>query len=188
MEGVYREILNEKMSGKTFFYQKELAERLGLSISTVHHALKPLERMGAIIKRTKGFSLASPKKTLYYWASIHTNAPAYQTFYDASVEEIEGLMPPVLFTAYSGAKLYNDIFPAEYSEVLIYAPVESVKKRFPPSKRRVPNIIVLRCDDNLFKFNRTPLCQIFVDLWNLNTWYAQEFLKVLEERFDGILE
>jgi hypothetical protein len=32
------------------------------------------------------------------------------------------------------------------------------------------------------------LAQTFVDLWNLDTWYARDFLKELEARLDGVLE
>ena len=38
------------------------------------------------------------------------------------------------------------------------------------------------------KYEKTPIVQIFVDLWNLNTWYAKEFLKEAEVKVNEILE
>ena len=33
-----------------------------------------------------------------------------------------------------------------------------------------------------------PLPLLFVDLWNIDTWYAKDFLRALEEKLHGILE
>ncbi len=54
-------------------------------------------------------------------------------------------------------------------------------------RRPKPNLIVLRLDGHIEKFNVAPTCQIYVDLWNLNTWYANEYLKKLEEIINGVL-
>ena len=36
--------------------------------------------------------------------------------------------------------------------------------------------------------NITTLGLTFVDLWNLRSWYAKEFLKAFEVKLNGILE
>ena len=45
------------------------------------------------------------------------------------------------------------------------------------------NLFVLKDDENIEKYDKSgTIGQIFVDLWNLNSWYANDFLKALEER------
>lgn len=187
LESVYREILEQCLKGKKEFTQKKLAEICELSISTVNYALKPLQKIGAIAKKVKGFYITEPKKILIYWSSIHKMKIHYETHYKGGVEEIESLMPPVLFTAYSGAKFYYDLNPSDYSEVLVYGNVEEIKKRFLATKGK-PNVICLESDEHLMSYKKMPLVQIFVDLWNLNTWYAKEFLKVVEVKINELLE
>lgn len=187
LESVYRELQVQCFKGKKEHTQKNLAKICKLSISTVNYALKPLEKMGAIAKKVKGFYITDAKKILVYWASIHKMKILYETHYEKVVEEIESLMPQVLFTAYSGAKFYYDINASDYSEVLVYGKVEEIKKRFPAMKGK-PNVICLESDEHLSRYKKTPLVQIFVDLWNLNTWYAKEFLKVVEAKINELLE
>ncbi len=101
--------------------------------------------------------------------------------------EIEKNMSPGLFTAYTGYKYMFNEAPADYSEVYIYADAMEVERRFPP-RRGKPNVFVLKQDEHLLKFKRIPIAQLYVDLWNLDTWYAHEYLKCLEEKINGILE
>lgn len=187
IESVYREILTSHFNNKKEFTQKNLAEVCRLSISTVNYSLKPLQKMGAIAKKTRGFYITDPKKILIYWASIHKMEKVYETHYDADAQQIESLMPPCLFTAYSGAKFYYNINPSDYSEVFVYGDYEEIKKRF-PFRKGIPNIVCLKTDEHLMKYEKTPIVQIFVDLWNLPTWYAKEFLKETEVKVNEILE
>ncbi len=194
IERVYREILYKVIDeGKldATFKQKELSKSASLSISTVNYALEPLVSMNAIRKRRLGFNIIDPKKILLYWASIRKLARsiAYQTFVNSKVERIETEVPAKsVFTAYTAYKLKFDQVPSDYGEVVVYGEKSDFEKRFPVNEKFRPNLIVLELDEHLLKFKIAPLAQIFVDLWNLNTWYAKEFLKKLEAKIDGIVE
>ncbi len=190
IERVYREIMYQTIEKKQdFFTQRSLSNKCRISIGNVNHALNPLESMNAIEKKPRGFRVINPKKMLLYWASIRNLKKdiVYQTFSKESITEIEKKMPPCLFTAYSGYKFRFDSIPSDYSEIFIYADIDKIKKRFPFVKGK-SNIFVLKTDEHLLRFKQLPLAQLFVDLWNLNTWYAQDFLKALEEKIHGILE
>lgn len=167
--------------------QKEIAERLGISLSTVNNALEPLARIGAVEKRKFGFRLADKEKALAYWASIRNleKDTAYKTRVELPVDEIEKLIPSgTVFTAFSAFRLRFKEAPADYSEVYIYASEEElgeIKKRF-PQKGGPANIIVLR-KETMFKEKKIVSNELlFVDLWNLKEWYAKEFLKALKQK------
>ncbi len=65
--------------------------------------------------------------------------------------------------------------------------MDKIRERFPKMHGK-SNVIILTMDDHLKKFGKIPLAQLFVDLWNISTWYAREFLNELEGRMNGILE
>ena len=158
-----------------------------MSIGLVNYAIKKLEEIGCIIKKIKGFEMVNPKKSLVYWASIHKLNIEKKFHVDKGVDEIEKSLPyKTRLTAFSGAKIYYNIYPADYSEVYVYCDVNDIKDRFDFGKGK-ENLIVLKKDEHLFKFKKTPLAQIFVDLWNINTWYAKDFLKNIGVKIDGIL-
>jgi hypothetical protein len=191
-EWVYREILHQLETKTNYFTQKDLAAVCNTSIGNVNKALQPFEYMNAIDKKHLGFRVIIPKKILFYWASIRRLEKdiVYQTFVDMPVKAIEKMMPPCLFTAYSGYRFRFHFAPADYSEVFCYVTHENINKireRFPKNYEK-PNLIVLEMDWHLRKFKKIPLAQLFVDLWNINTWYAQEFLNELEGKMNGILE
>ncbi len=189
-EWVYREILHRILEKRqNFFSQKDIAETCMVSTGNVNKSLEPLESMNCIEKRPFGFSVIDAKKMLLYWASIRNlkKDVIYQTFAGKSIEEIENELPECSFTAYSGYKFEFGKIPSDYSEVLVYADKKLIEERF-PQKRGKSNLIVLKPDKHLLKFKKIPVAQLFVDLWNLNTWYANEFLKTLEVHINGILE
>lgn len=194
IENVYREILYKLLDlrKKEMFSQKSLSGKCRLSISTVNYALKPLEEMNTIDKKRFGFIVTDPKKILLYWASIRKLSKdiVYQTFLNEKVDKIESLVPSKsIFTAYSGFKLRFKKIPSEYSEVIVYGDKEDFEERFgKENKKMKPNLIVLNMDEHLLNFKIAPIAQLFVDLWNLNTWYAKEFVTKLEGVIDGILE
>ncbi|PIV69159.1 MAG: hypothetical protein COS07_01670, partial [Candidatus Aenigmarchaeota archaeon CG01_land_8_20_14_3_00_37_9] len=169
--------------------QSFLSKRCGVSLGNVNHAVEPLASMNAIEKKPRGFTVIGAKKILLYWASTRNldKDIVYQTFSNISVIEIEKIIPVNMFTAYSGFKFKFNSTPSDYSEVFAYGNAEKVKERFAEKKGR-PNVIVLKTDKHLMKFKQIPIAQLFVDLWNINTWYSQEFLKVLEAKINGILE
>ena len=192
-ERVYREILHGVLEEKVrFFKQLELSKVCKLSLSTVNYALKPLEQMNAIEKKRFGFSTLDPRKVLLYWASIRRleKDVVYKTYLDEPVEKIESEVPAdSVFTAYSAFKFRFKRVPSDYGEVVVYGLRRDFERRFGKEKSLVkPNLLVLNLDEHLMKFRIATIAQIFVDLWNLGSWYAKDFLKETEEIIDGILE
>jgi DNA-binding transcriptional regulator YhcF (GntR family) len=192
-ERVYREILYGVLEKNIrSFKQIELSKECKLSLSTVNYALEPLERMNAIEKKRFGFSVIDARKILLFWASIRKieKEIVYQTYLNESVEKIESEIPAnSVLTAYSAFKFRFKEIPSEYSEVIVYGEKEDFEKRFGKENLKFkPNLIVLKLDEHLLKFKISPLAQIYVDLWNLPTWYAKDFLKKMEEKLHGILE
>ena len=192
-ESVYREILYRIIDkGYTeLFTQKELSKVCSLSISTVYHAIKPLSTMNLIQKHPMGFKVIDPWKLLLYWSSIRNleKETVLSCRVEMPVEEIESCLPnKTVPTAYTGFKLRYGEPPADYSEVVVYGNPETLKRRYKCIRETIrPNLIVLKPDAHINKFKVAPTCQIFADLWNLNTWYANEHLKRLEEIINGIL-
>lgn len=189
-ERVYRELLVQALEKETHeLTQQELSRTCQVSLGTVNYALDPLQKMNAIEKKPRKFIVLQPKKILVYWASVRDLAQdvVYKTHSNQQVREIEQEMPPVLFTAYSGYKFRQGEPPAAYSEVYVYGAKEAVEDRF-PAHPGSDNVFVLAPDAHLLNFDRVPLAQLYVDLWNLSTWYAQEFIQQMEEIIDGILE
>lgn len=167
--------------------QKEIAERLGISLSTVNNALEPLARIGAIEKRNFGLRLIDKEKALAYWAGARNLEKdiVYKTRAEMPITEIERLMPSgVAFTAFTAFRLKFKEVPADYSEVYVYAnddELAELKKRF-PQKEGPANLIVL---SKLESFSGEKIVSnelLFVDLWNLKEWYAKEFLKALKQK------
>lgn len=189
VERIYCEILNKTYQDniKTTT-QKQLTKDCNVSIGLVHYALQPLHQMGIIKKQQRSFTILNPKKLLLYWASIRnlTNEITYTTHSLESTRTIEQLMPPCIFTAYSGYKHLFDTVPADYREIYAYADATIIKKRFPPTKTQVPpNIFILKKDEYIEQQSKksiAPLPLIYVDLWNLNTWYANEFINDLDKK------
>lgn len=190
VERVYCEILQKILQDdiKTMT-QKKLSSDCNVSIGIVNYALTPLHQMGVIEKKQRSFTTINPKKLLIYWASIRnfTNEITYTTFSKGSTREIEQMMPPCIFTAYSGYKHMFNVAPADYQEIYAYSDHMAVKKRFPPTKSNINNIFILKKDIYIEKRSKNgivPLQLIYVDLWNLNTWYANEFLKDFDKKLE----
>ena len=164
--------------------QKVISDKLNLSLSNVNNALAPLRRMNAISVKKMCFHITNQRKILYHWASARNLKKdiIYSTRAEKSVIEIEKSMPDTaIFTAYSGYRLRFKDAPADYSEVYVYCnDLDEIKKRFPQSKN-ISNIFLLKKDKSIDKYGRIATnANIFVDLWNLPEWYAQEFLKAME--------
>ena len=188
VERVYCELLEKIIQdhiNKTT--QKQLSKDCDVSIGTVNYALEPLSQMGIIEKKQRSFKTINPKKLLLYWASTRnlTNEIIYTTFSKENTRKIENMLPPCIFTAYSGYKhKFNDA-PADYREIYAYSDVALVEKRFPQVKSNLNNIFILKTDSYIEKRSEkgvAPLSLLYADLWNLNTWYANEFLKELEKK------
>ena len=198
IEMIWREILFQVLEKKNReFTQKELAQDLGVSTSTIFQALKTPRQMGAVRVTGRFFIVEDWEKLLYHWASVrnlqkdimfsaHVNLPVF---------EIEGLMPPaVVFGCYSSARQWLKAPPADYDAVYVYAEnISWFKERFEflAAKRASAgraNVIILKSDTLLFRYGHTTtLAQTFVDLWNLADWQAKDFTKALKEKIDGLL-
>ena len=167
--------------------QKEIAERLGISLSTVNNAVEPLARIGAIEKRKFGLKLIDKEKALTYWACIRNLEKdiVYKTRAEMPITEIEKSMPSgVSFTAFTAFKLKFKDVPADYSEVYVYVDEEElaeIKKRF-AQKSGPPNLIALAKPANFGDEKIVSDELMFVDLWNLKEWYAKEFLNALKQK------
>ncbi len=193
-EIIWREILYQKIEKKKGkFQQKELAEKFKFSLSTIHNALKIPRKTGAVRVTGRFFVLENPEKMLYLWATFRELKKdiIYQTFSNKSAKEVEALMPEkVIFGAYSSYIEKFHFAPADYDKVYVYIAknyLPDFKKRF-PFKKGEPNIIVLEADKFLKKYGRiTPICQTFVDIWNLPEWYAQDFYKEFKEKLCSII-
>lgn len=191
-EIIWREILYQVLEKKNFkFTQKDLAQKLKVSLSTVFNALKVPRKIGAVEVKGRFFRVTNPEKFLYLWGTVR-NLKAdiiYKTHVSQSVRKAESLMPyGIIYGAYTAYRLRFKEVPADYDKLYIYASsLTEIKKRFPP-KRGVSNLIVLKKDSFLRKYGSfTPLAQTFVDLYNLPEWYAADFYKALKEKIDGIL-
>ena len=171
--------------------QSELSKKFGISLSIVNAAVKKLASIGAVKIMLRGFKIIDVKKALYYWASIRNLGKdiLLTARVEMPVREIERGMPNLIFTAYSAYKFRLDDVPADYSEVYVYADekeLELIKKRFGLEDNKGnntrANLFVLKKDDFIDDYGHIPLVQVFVDLWNLKEWYAQEFVKSFEGR------
>jgi len=185
IEYVYREILFQVIEKKNNkLTQLDLAKTLKISISTVNYSLKPLVKMNAVSINQRNFVVIDPKKILYYWASIRNIEKdiIYQTRVNLPIYQIEKNMPnDIVYGAYSAYKFRFKDAPSDYSEAYIYGS-EELKKRFGESKNP-PNLLIIQKDGLMDRYGKlTTIAQTFVDLWNIRTWYANEFLKALEAK------
>ena len=191
-EILYREIAIDFLNNKNKFTQKELSVRLGISLGNINKAVSNLQSINAVKIEKRSFNIIAFDKLLLYWAT-HRKLDKdiiYRSVSDLKVSEIENTMPNgIAFTAYTAYKKIYNTAPADYSEVFVYAvpdAVNIIKKRF-QKQGKFPNIIVLNADKILSKriinekINAVPIPNLFVDLWNIRTWYAKEFIDALSK-------
>jgi len=196
IEIIWRELLYQAIEKKNRrFTQKGLAEKFNFSTSTVFQALKAPRKMGAVRVTGRFFVLEDPEKLLYHWAS-NRNLKKEIVFagrVDLSIFEIEGRMPNgIVFGGCTAARQILKEASADYDKVYVYsnpqpAALKKIKERFQSGKDRA-NLFVLKADPFLENYGeRTTLAQTFVDLWNLEDWYAKEFVNSLKRKIDGLL-
>ncbi len=197
-ELVYREIASKYLDGKNSFTQKGLAEELSVSLGGVNKTVSKLVSINAVSVSKMSFSVVAFDRLMLYWATHRKlgREIAYEGRGDAAVNEIESSMPGgVAFTAYTAYKKLYKNTPADYSEVYVYATGEAlaaIKGRFREGSK-YPNLFVLRADAILeaaIKGRRltsgsVPVPQVFVDLWNIRSWYAKEFSDAMSKRIFG---
>lgn len=190
-EVIWREVLFQATENKkTYFTQKELAQKYGFSLSTVFNALKA-PRNANIVEGKRGLRIADIEKFLQFYSTLRNPKKdiIYETNTAKTAQEIEAEMPPsIIYGAYSAFfKKYREA-PADYDKVYVYSVpehLEEIISRF-PRKAGHHNLIVLSADQWLKNFGKiTPDCQTFADLWNLPEWYAKDFLKALSNKILG---
>ncbi len=202
---VYRYVLEAALSNKEMMLTENgIAKVLGISPNTVSIAVRNLETIGAVSIYKRHFELINFDKALYYMcAGRRISADiVYSTYFRENIAEIEKAMPDeIAYTAYTAyANLFgNDA--SDYSEVYVYATeksTEEIRHRFPKGRLSqasdYANIIVLKPDRilaNMMEGGKlekasAPVIQVYADLWNIKTWYAQEFEKKLKARIDGM--
>ena len=172
------------IKGEFHLRQKSLADYFGYSLSTVNLAYEKIKEAGAD---------RDIKKLLYYWATHRSFKKdiIYQTYVDLPVLEIEVLVPDgAILGCYTAAKNILNEPPADYSKVYFYFDenkLDIVKRRYVPTKGN-NNLFVLKTYPKQIDYgNVTSLPQTFTDLWNLNDWYAKDFLVALERKIDDVL-
>lgn len=188
-EIIWREILYQTMEKKkNVFTQKELARKFGFSLSTIFNSLKAPRQIKAIKVSGRDFQVVNLQKFLYLWATLRRldKDIFYQTDFAGSIAEIESLVTPkAVFAAYSAYRKHFSDLPADYDKVYLYLPsseLSEIEKRFPP-KKGYANLIILKADPYLASYGKTTtLAQTFVDLWNLEDWYAENYTKAMEEK------
>lgn len=201
---VYRHIAEELLKNrKANLVEREIARTLGISPNTVSRALAPLKRIGAAQLYRTYFNIYDWKKLLLFWAvnrKIDRDI-IYRTYYKTGdISRIEDRLPgSIAYTSFSAyvKNFGNDA--SSYSEVYAYAPEQELKEiaqRFPPmvGPHGYSNLIILKPDYVLEKrivegtlaHSSVSLPQMYVDLWNNNTWYAYEFMKKLEPRISDL--
>ena len=177
-------------SKRTRFTQKEIADNLEISLSTVNNSLGPLFRMHALRKFPKGFELIDIEKLLVNFGTVRNLGKdlVYSTYVPKPVDRIEAEMPSkTMFTAYSGYRMLTNDAPADYSEVYVYAgndELNGIQKRF-PQKKGNSNLFVLRKEKLMDRLKTIPFSLVFADLWNVPEWYAREFLSAARKRTGG---
>jgi len=200
-----REILCEVLYGDNVIEQKQISQLLRVSIGLVNKTVARLEQIGAMSKTGRKYSVTSFKKVLMLWSSLRNlqRDILYMTRVILPVREIERDLPDgSVLSAYSAFNyMFNEV-PADYSEVWTYIPeniLPEVKARFPPNN--LPNnLYILKSDtlllENARRFskgmNLVSVPQLYVDLWNIPSWYSKEYIALLEKKIveikDGILE
>ncbi len=190
-EIIWREILFQAIEkNKYSFQQKELAKRFGFSLSTIFNALKKPREIKAIKVGGRGFDLVNTEKLLYLWATERRLEKdiIYHTFVPESPSQIEQKIPDkIIWGLFSAYQYRFKNSPSDYDKVYIYANRQQlleIKKRF-PWKKGPENLFVLQSDKFLKNYGYSgTLAQIFVDIWNTNYWYAQEFLQRLKDKMN----
>lgn len=172
--------------------QKELAQMLRLSVSTVHAGLKVPRRAGAIRVDARGLELVDWRKLLLIWAVFRNvdDDVVWRARVRLAVDRVEGeMIPEARFTGPSGFKFLHGFVPSDYDQVTVYVGGEHLarlKERFAPhlDPRGGQTVLTALAPDPFLPAGVPPE-QMYVDLWQMHPWWTAEFIRALEERLDG---
>ena len=197
-ETIWHLILNTALHERKFkLTQAQIAQTTGFSLSTVNAAIDKPAKIGAIRKETKFFVLQDVFKLLYFWAS-NRNLSAdiiFEASINMDIQSVESFMPDnIIYACYSASKyiLQHNVPPADYAKVYVYSDnttLQQLKLRFPKLKRGDNNnlFVISKSQHLITTKGHTTLANTFVDIWNLSDWYADDYLKALEERINELL-
>src|SRR3989344_9330506 len=150
IEYVWNHLLYEALESKNFLFgQQELAQHLHLSSSTIHLAIQPLRRMGAVRVGKRRSEVVDAEKILYHWANHHQFLPTAHMRVNLPVMEIEGLLPDqTIPTAYTALRERFGEPPVDYDKVYCYhADPPIVLERFKEHRVKGPsNLFVTAAD------------------------------------------
>lgn len=192
-EQVWRAILvGRRVAGRVEWRQKELADALGISVSTVHNGLRVPRRAGAIRVHSRGLVLVDWRKLLLIWAVFRDLAK--DRLWSARVrlpaDRVEGeMIPEARFTGPSGFKFLYGFAPADYDQVVVYVGrehLDGLRERFARyiDPRGGQTVLAALAPDALLAAEVPPE-QLYVDLWQMHPWWTGEFIRALEERLGG---
>lgn len=192
IEYIWRHLLYQALEEREFsFGQQALAQRLGLSSSTVNLALKPLRQLGAVRIGKRHSEVVDPEKILYHWASHRQLSLISKIRVNLSILEIEGLLPnQTIPTAYTAIRERFGEPPTDYDKVYCYhSQPQIVIGRFQGQITPGPaNLFILEADPHLSDYeSQITLGQLFVDLWNLPDWYARDSVNFLKTKINELL-
>ena len=204
-EAVIREILCQFLYNNDIIEQQQISQSLNVSIGLVNKVISRLQGMGAVSKTGRRYSVTSFRKILMFWASVRNlqRDILYSTRVLGSVREIERDLPDgSILTAYTAFNYRFNEAPADYSEIWVYVQDQMIlefKNRF-PLNTLPSNLFILNGDKFLEEnskryssgLNIVSIPQLYVDLWNIPSWYSKEYVTLLEKKImemkNGILE
>lgn len=204
-EAVIREILCQFLYNNDIIDQQQISHSLNVSIGLVNKVISRLQDMGAVSKTGRRYSVTSFRKILMFWASLRNlqRDILYSTRVLGSVREIERDLPDgSILTAYTAFNYRFNEAPADYSEIWVYVQDKMIfefKNRF-PFNTLPGNLFILKGDKLLEEnskryssgLNIVSIPQLYVDLWNIPSWYSKEYVTLLEKKImemkNGILE
>jgi len=193
IETVWCQLLYDGWERRKFkFQQQELAEKLGISLSTANHALRDLRRMGAVKVGGRGGEIVDLEKILMYWANQRKleGDVVFRMKVAEPVIEIEGLLPPEsILGAYSAVRQWYGEAPADYNSVYVYhREPDVVQQRLAGIEGRVTEVIGLQLAEKIpTREETTSLGHTFVDLWSLTDWMAKDFIRRIRQEMDEVL-
>ena len=204
-EAVIREILCQFLYNNDIIDQQQISQSLNVSIGLVNKVISRLQGMGAVSKTGRRYSVTSFRKILMFWASLRNSQRdiLFSTRVLGSVREIERDLPDgSILTAYTAFNYRFNEAPADYSEIWVYVQDKMIfefKNRF-PFNTLPSNLFILKGDKLLEEnskryssgLNIVSIPQLYVDLWNIPSWYSKEYVTLLEKKImemkNGVLE
>jgi DNA-binding transcriptional ArsR family regulator len=188
IEYIWRELLIQTLEKREpVFGQQALTAKFGLSSSTVSLALSPLRKLGAVRIGKRHSEVTDYEKILYHWANHrHLEADiAVKIRVGLPMMEIEGRLPEnSVPTGYTAVRERFGEPPSDYDKVYCYhSDPEIVVTRFSADTvKGEPNLFIIKADP--FLGLQASLPQTFVDLWNMQDWYAKDFCRFIKSKLE----